>query len=297
MANHDYLGDLYSDELNLNSIINNDEDNTILNNCDYYDLDKFSNINFELAELQILHLNIHGLQSKTKDINFLLDELKESGHEIDVILLCETFMTEKNKTLGRICGYDLKEYFIRENSQGGGIAIFAKSDLKCIIIKDLIINIEGVIESCFIELITKDNQKNIVIGEIYRIPGTNEKIFLDNFDNLLNKINKENKSIILGTDQNIDFIKLNSHKNTSELFDISLKHNVLPTVIRPTRITHNSSTLIDNIYLSNNICKNYKSGIIISDISDHFPCFLMMSLSGKINRFPLVLKSIKLNFK
>ena len=45
-----------------------------------------------------------------------------------------------------------------------------------------------------------------------------------------------------------------------------------PTISRPTRITNNSSTLIDNIF-TNITQHKIHSGILYLDISDHFPVF------------------------
>ena len=43
------------------------------------------------------------------------------------------------------------------------------------------------------------------------------------------------------------------------------------TITRPTRITHTSATLIDNIYVKCDKYENIKSTIITTDISDHLP--------------------------
>ena len=48
--------------------------------------------------------------------------------------------------------------------------------------------------------------------------------------------------------------------------------SLLRIISRPTRITDNSATLIDN-FVINEPC-NFESGILISDISDHFPIFV-----------------------
>ena len=47
----------------------------------------------------------------------------------------------------------------------------------------------------------------------------------------------------------------------------------VPTITKPTHITHNSSSLIDNFYIPVNEILRAKSGIIINDISDHLPFF------------------------
>ena len=63
------------------------------------------------------------------------------------------------------------------------------------------------------------------------------------------------------------------------------------TLTLPTRIGKQSSTLIDNIY-----CKlthrtaNTRAGILFSDISDHFPCFVSLDLNIKPKAPPKMVK-------
>ena len=83
-----------------------------------------------------------------------------------------------------------------------------------------------------------------------------------------------NLNAIIATDQNIDLLKIETNKSSSDLFDILFTNGILPTIIRPTtdtRITHTSATLIDNIYIKHNRLETLKSGIILTDISDHLP--------------------------
>lgn len=185
---------------------------------------------------------------------------------------------------------------MRKEKTRGGVAIYTRKGLKTIVRNDLIENEEGLFESSFIEIISNCNQKNIILGELYRIPGTNEKIFLDKFKTIINKVKSEDKELVLGCDQNIDFLKINCHANTADLLEISLKGLVIPTIMRPTRVTHQTATLIDNIYISHKLTKNYKSGIIITDISDHFACFVMISHS-KIIKENLTYKNRNLNIE
>ena len=46
-------------------------------------------------------------------------------------------------------------------------------------------------------------------------------------------------------------------------------NNLLPIVIKPTRLTYHSATLIDHI--CTNRTSKIVSGIVMVDISDHFP--------------------------
>ena len=52
----------------------------------------------------------------------------------------------------------------------------------------------------------------------------------------------------------------------------------MPTITKPTRITHSSATLTDNIYILKNRINDFKSCTIVSDISDHLPCLTMTSI-------------------
>ena len=48
-----------------------------------------------------------------------------------------------------------------------------------------------------------------------------------------------------------------------------------PLITRPTRITSNTATLIDNIF-TNNLNNLSVSGLMFCDISDHLPIFTML---------------------
>ena len=78
---------------------------------------------------------------------------------------------------------------------------------------DICINVDGEFESLFIDI--KSVEHTIILGEIYRIPDTNEKTSIARFNNILEKLNTEKCDQILATDQTFDFAKINMHKNTS----------------------------------------------------------------------------------
>ena len=48
-----------------------------------------------------------------------------------------------------------------------------------------------------------------------------------------------------------------------------------PMINKPTRVTSNSASLIDNIFINRTHNKNHTSGILYTDISDHFPIFII----------------------
>ena len=91
---------------------------------------------------------------------------------------------------------------------------------------------------------------------------------------------------IIGMDHNLDFLKATKHSTTQDFIDLNLSNGLFPTVTRPTRVTHNSATLIDNIMISRNLYDTCKVGIIISDISDHLPCFLVVPKLKRVKGEP-----------
>ena len=94
-------------------------------------------------------------------------------------------------------------------------------------------------------------------------------------NNLLDKLSKENKTVFLLGDFNIDLLNYDQHSLTNEFLDSLSSHMLLPHIVQPTRIRNNSKTLIDNIY-SNVITPNDISGNIIATTSDHPPNFLLL---------------------
>ena len=95
---------------------------------------------------------------------------------------------------------------------------------------------------------------------------------------------KENpKTIIIGLDHNMDFLKSAEHTLTNDFIQSNLDFGLVPTITRPTRITHSSATLIDNIIVSQNLCGRYASSVLINDISDHLPtaCIIPSLIASK----------------
>ncbi len=79
------------------------------------------------------------------------------------------------------------------------------------------------------------------------------------------------KIVIIGSDHNFDYFKLDRHKNTEDLLNTFISSRLIPTITKPTRITHCSATLIDNIYVSSKTFTKIQSSILYYDISDHMP--------------------------
>ena len=72
-------------------------------------------------------------------------------------------------------------------------------------------------------------------------------------NSLLEKISKEQKSVFLLGDFNINLMNYNVHNPTNAFLDSLASNSFLPYILQPTRISSHSKTLIDNIFTNINL--------------------------------------------
>src|ERR1700733_9660973 len=73
-------------------------------------------------------------------------------------------------------------------------------------------------------------------------------IFNIEFNHLLSELTPSKRDVILLGDFNIDLLKYNIHAATNVFLETLTSNHFLPAILRPTRITEFSATLIDNIF-------------------------------------------------
>ena len=114
------------------------------------------------------------------------------------------------------------------------------------------------------------------MGTIYKHPDLKEKEFTEDFlSDVFKKLSKEKREVILTGDFNIDLLKYNECDKIQNFANSIFSNSLQPHIFSPTRITHTSNTLIDNIY-SNLINYDIVAGNVTLKISDHFPQFMFM---------------------
>jgi len=270
---------------------------TIGINSQYYtlsDLDKLHKCLVAPGHTQLiaLHLNIQSLPSKHNQLIDLLANLCTYNIRVDIITLCETFLHDSNKELYQIPGYSFVSRS-RLQMKRGGVGLYINSSIEYKMRPDLDTFIEGEFETIFIE--TTNTHKHTVVGSIYRPPNTNIAQSIDRYCDTFRRIG-ESESLI-GTDQNFDMLKIESLPYIEDFFNMTINNGMIPTITKPTRITHHSATLIDNIYIKHTqpytkIC----SSITLTDISDHLPVISALSYQDKykIKRQPLTIEHRKM---
>ena len=101
-------------------------------------------------------------------------------------------------------------------------------------------------------------------------------------NNFQQHVSNDTQIIICG-DFNIDLVHVNTSKVANIFFDTVNSLGCTHLINHQTRIDikHNSSSIIDNIFTNCNLNLKRSSGIIISDIPDHFPIVLNLQFSTK----------------
>ena len=189
--------------------------------------------------------------------------LKETSGKIDILGISEThlnsdIMSEEVK----LDGYTFIRNY-RKTGSGGGVGCFIRNDLGWQRQTDL--EKDG-IESIWLEIFIK-NAKSLLVCNIYKPPNTSKHLhpeFETIFENMMNTSVCENKETILLGDMNTDYLQQSKDKDIKRI----IRLNGLKQIIKkPTRITKDSSTLIDIIATTHeqNISKTMTYANSISD--------------------------------
>ena len=123
----------------------------------------------------------------------------------------------------------------------------------------------------------------MLIGVIYRHPNTDIDISSEVLTKLTSIIIEEKRECIIIGDFNINLLNYQSDTATADFFNTFSSALFQPFILQPTRVTSNSKTLIDNIFI-NKLEYKCTSGNIATSISDHFPlCTHIKRLTDSTN--------------
>ena len=104
---------------------------------------------------------------------------------------------------------------------------------------------------------------------VYPIPQYQTLLTITNQFEIRYQLRKK-KTVIIGTDQNLDYLQIMKHKLTEEFFEVNILNELIPTILLPTRVNHTTKTLIDNIHFKDTKHVPYSTGVLLSDtLQDH----------------------------
>ena len=222
---------------------------------------------FKEKGLHFIHINARSMFHKLPELVYIANKSKAAIISITETWLDSSFPNDSIK----IEGYNI----LRRDRQthAGGVCMYVRSDLAYNPREDL--QNEN-LEDLWLELLLPKT-KPIVIGTCYRAP--NNSKLTESLENTVSRLRADCDAIILG-DFNYCLIKNKINKMTKVLENSGF----IQLIDTATRVTNNSSSLIDHIY-TNETRKISQSGVIESGISDHFITFCTRKiLRGQIGK-------------
>lgn len=216
--------------------------------------------------LSFFHLNTQSLRNKQDDVGTYLSQLQCS---FDFLAFSETWFSSVTDVTN-FSGYSHVSVY-REQKRGGGVSLFIRDCFHYDTIDDFTCmcdDFETVAIMC----------KNIAIVCIYRPPQGTLSIFLNYIESLMDFVNSRKRHIVIIGDFNID---LNSNNPAEvQLLEIMLQNGCENVIEQPTRVTSNTSTLIDLCFTDFSKSASC-SGVLCSGLSDHLPIFVALPIATR----------------
>ena len=214
------------------------------------------------------HLNVRSMWNK-------LDLIRATFTNscFSLIGLSETWLTNLfDDSLLSIKGFNLfrldRQVLKEDNTikKGGGVCLYIKDSINTSLfeLEDRNISTPHVecqwIELCF------ENQRNIIVGNIYRPPQGDIEEFTTYLDTCIENFDLANRDVYILGDINVDMLD-KKHDSTKKLTECITQNGLLNFIKNPTRFDVNKNSCLDHIYT--NSSKVYESGVLDVNISDH----------------------------
>jgi len=191
-----------------------------------------------------------------------------------VLCLTEHWMKEDYITTVHIDQYKLVSHFGRKNHKHGGSCIYVKKNIHTKDVNYLQgMSVEKDFEMSVSEVVTH----GYIVICIYRSPDGNFRVFLNNLELIIQKIQSKRKKILLCGDWNLNFLIDNTRLH--ELENLLLSYDLINTVNSPTRITSSSESLID-VIVTNGEYLEQSTTVIDLGLSDHLAQLIRIRSSG-----------------
>lgn len=247
----------------------------LLSQAKYYNTHDFNHLLSQTTSGGLSFLS-HNIQGAHNNLQSLLHYLSSVNHhfQFSIIALSETWFDSFNCSAYDPPGY-LGTHMTRTTRTHGGVSIYVNSSLT-FRRRDDLSYMTDFLESLFIVVTDPRciDQTHTTVGIIYRPPNTDLDRFLDSLETITRTLSAEKNTTYIMGDFNLDLLKKHTDNRIQQFLDIMHSHSFIEHIDQPTRITLTSKTLIDNIF-SNALTSHTTSGCFYTDISDHFPTFIL----------------------
>ena len=198
--------------------------------------------------LRIIHQNIRSVTRKIDELRSLVvNELKS---EIHIIALTETWASEQILDGEiEIPGYNM--FRKDRDGKGGGVLVFVRSDLSVARRCDLE---DTAMEGLWLEILLPKS-RGFLLGTFYRPANSShfyDQDFMLKLDNMLDIAGVQGQEMIVLGDFNCNFnVKKDNIAECKQLKLTFKTHHLTQLIKEPTRVTIDSSTLLDLIASNN----------------------------------------------
>jgi exonuclease III len=210
--------------------------------------------------LQLYQQNIRGLHNKTEELT-----TQWTTHSPHILCFTEHHLKEFEIINTHITNYSLGPSYCRHSRTHGRVGIFVHNTLAYSTINLNNICNNNDYEACAVKLDISPNTYHILC--IYRPPAGNFSTFLLHLETVLMQLNSNTTNLIICGDININYLQ--DSRNKSLLNSLLDSYNLHSAVTFPTRISNNSSTSIDNIFIDKTKNADYSIIPISNGLSDH----------------------------
>ena len=252
------------------------------NTSDYY-----SNFAFQESckNSQEEMLMVFNIRSIPRNLDCFVSEFSDViQNNMNVICFTETWFNKDNVDVYKLCNYNGTHVF-RTGKKGGGVSIFVRNSINYTRLNEFCYN-ENYLESVaiHIKLHEMNTAKNIILINMYRPPKAKLEQYMTTLEQMLEGISLRNEFIFIVGDFNIDLLNSGSDIHSTRLINLLLSYELKPMITCPTRVNKNKDTLLDNIFTNFN--EHNRTGVILNNISDHYPIFLSLGTSCGTSQQP-----------
>ena len=226
---------------------------------------------FQRSKIKMAHLNIRSLKNRNHLIQL---QMLTREKAFDILAISESWLnsTVTNAEIG-IDGYKLFRQD-RLKKKGGGVCVYVRASFKTKALKELSVISASGFQQLWLEIQHK-KLKSILLCVAYRPPDCSVSCFVDDFMENYTHALTSGKAIFVTGDLNCNVLK--NCPEAHALGDLCDSLNLTQLIKTPTRVTPQSSSLID-VILASDAGLVAESGVEETHISDHYLVYSILKL-------------------
>ena len=170
-------------------------------------------------------------------------QLYSLGKKFDIILCSETWLGDSCLQFS-LPGYD----FFHQNrgSRGGGVCAYINSNIHAQVVDEFTCAVQNGFEAITLNIIK--GSTSVMVSSIYRSPSSNPQILFNHLSAFLDDAKFKNARFILAGDFNLDLAQVALDSKVDDFINLLESHNLVSTIIMPTRVQGNSKSVIGCIF-------------------------------------------------